>query len=197
MRDAENIAARIANDEAAADEARQAYQADGLPAIEPDADAGAILQPGETALCGARERHAGRDGSDRRSRAATWRNAVPDLRAPVHTGDRIHRAAAGRHRGDGRRPGAAGPHSSARRLRPRPGGRPAAAPSRPARRSDRAPCGRGRPPSPRRRPRFRWPPDSGGPPALDSEPRACAGCSRHGSRPSAARCPGGSRSPGR
>ena len=48
VRDAQNIAARIAADEAAADEARQAYQAGGLPAIEPDAGAGAILQPGET-----------------------------------------------------------------------------------------------------------------------------------------------------
>jgi hypothetical protein len=47
VRDAENIAARIAEDEAAADEARQAYQAEGLPAIEPDADAGGILHPGE------------------------------------------------------------------------------------------------------------------------------------------------------
>lgn len=48
VRDAQHIAARIAADEAAADEARQAYQAGGLPAIEPDAAAGAILQPGET-----------------------------------------------------------------------------------------------------------------------------------------------------
>ena len=47
VRDAQNIAERIAEDEAAADEARQAYQAGGLPAIEPDADAGAILQPEE------------------------------------------------------------------------------------------------------------------------------------------------------
>lgn len=47
VRDAQNIAARIAADEAAADEARQAYQAGGLPAIEPDAGAGAILEPGE------------------------------------------------------------------------------------------------------------------------------------------------------
>jgi hypothetical protein len=48
LRDAEHIADRIARDETAADEARQAYQADGLPAIEPDASADAILQPGET-----------------------------------------------------------------------------------------------------------------------------------------------------
>ena len=47
VRDAQSIAGRIASDEAAADEARQAYQAGGLPAIEPDAAAGAILQPGE------------------------------------------------------------------------------------------------------------------------------------------------------
>jgi hypothetical protein len=46
VRDAQNIAARIAADEAAADEARQAYQAGGLPAIEPDG-AGEILHPGE------------------------------------------------------------------------------------------------------------------------------------------------------
>ncbi len=47
VRDAQNIADRIAADEAAADEARQAYQADGLPAIEADDVAGAILKPGE------------------------------------------------------------------------------------------------------------------------------------------------------
>lgn len=47
VRDAQTIAKRIAEDEAAADEARQAYQAGGLPAIEPDAGAGAILEPGE------------------------------------------------------------------------------------------------------------------------------------------------------
>jgi len=47
VRDAHNIAARIAADEAAADEARQSYKAGGLPAIEPDAGADAILQPGE------------------------------------------------------------------------------------------------------------------------------------------------------
>lgn len=47
VRDAQTIAKRIAEDEAAADEARQAYQAGGLPAIEPDASAGPILEPGE------------------------------------------------------------------------------------------------------------------------------------------------------
>jgi hypothetical protein len=48
VRDAQTIADRIAAGETAADDARQAYQADGLPAIEPDAGAVAILQPGET-----------------------------------------------------------------------------------------------------------------------------------------------------
>jgi hypothetical protein len=48
VRDAQSIADRIAADETAADDARQAYQAGGLPAIEPDAGARAILQPGET-----------------------------------------------------------------------------------------------------------------------------------------------------
>jgi hypothetical protein len=48
VRDAQSIADRIAADETAADEARQAYQADGLPAIEPEAGAAEILQPGET-----------------------------------------------------------------------------------------------------------------------------------------------------
>ena len=47
LRDAEEIAERIARDEAAADEARQAYQSQGLPAIEPDGAADAILHPGE------------------------------------------------------------------------------------------------------------------------------------------------------
>jgi hypothetical protein len=46
LRDAEKIADRIASDEAAATEARQAYQAAGLPVLEPDG-AGAFLQPGE------------------------------------------------------------------------------------------------------------------------------------------------------
>jgi hypothetical protein len=47
LRDAERIADRIAQDEAAADEARLAYQADGLPVIEADGAAAAILHPGE------------------------------------------------------------------------------------------------------------------------------------------------------
>lgn len=47
VRDAESIAALIASDEAAADEARQAYLANGLPAIEADDAAMAILQPEE------------------------------------------------------------------------------------------------------------------------------------------------------
>jgi hypothetical protein len=47
MRDARSIAARIAADEGAADEARDAYQASGLPPIEPDASASAILKSGE------------------------------------------------------------------------------------------------------------------------------------------------------
>jgi hypothetical protein len=47
VRDARTIADRIAADEAAADEARQAYQADGLPAIAPDDAARAILRPSE------------------------------------------------------------------------------------------------------------------------------------------------------
>jgi hypothetical protein len=47
VRDAQSIADRVAADETAADEARQAYQADGLPAIQPDTTAAAILQPGE------------------------------------------------------------------------------------------------------------------------------------------------------
>jgi hypothetical protein len=48
VRDAQTIADRIAADETAADDARQAYQAGGLPAVEPDAGAAAILHPGET-----------------------------------------------------------------------------------------------------------------------------------------------------
>src|SRR6266487_1325977 len=47
LRDAEKIAARIAADDAAAADARRAYEVDGLPAIEPDAGARAILIPGE------------------------------------------------------------------------------------------------------------------------------------------------------
>jgi len=47
LRDAGEIADRVARDEAAADEARQAYQAQGLPALEAHGAAGAFLQPGE------------------------------------------------------------------------------------------------------------------------------------------------------
>jgi hypothetical protein len=47
LRDAEKIADRIASDEAAADEARHAYQAQGLPALDADGAAGMFLQPGE------------------------------------------------------------------------------------------------------------------------------------------------------
>jgi hypothetical protein len=46
LRDAEKIAERIGQDEAAANEARQAYQAQGLPVIEAHG-AGTFLQPGE------------------------------------------------------------------------------------------------------------------------------------------------------
>jgi hypothetical protein len=47
VRDAQNIAARIAEDEAAAAEAREFYQVNGLPTIEADAGAGALLHDGE------------------------------------------------------------------------------------------------------------------------------------------------------
>jgi hypothetical protein len=47
VRDADSIATRIANDEAAADAARQDYQTNGLPVMEPDDAAAAILEPGE------------------------------------------------------------------------------------------------------------------------------------------------------
>jgi hypothetical protein len=47
LRDAQKIAERIGQDEAAANEARQVYQAQGLPVIEPDGTARAFLQPGE------------------------------------------------------------------------------------------------------------------------------------------------------
>ncbi|HET7082799.1 MAG TPA: hypothetical protein VFJ00_03710 [Candidatus Limnocylindria bacterium] len=47
LRDAEKIADRIGQDEAAAHDARQAYKAQGLPVLEPDGAAGAFLQPGE------------------------------------------------------------------------------------------------------------------------------------------------------
>jgi hypothetical protein len=47
LRDAQKIADRIAADEAAAVEARQSYEVDGLPTIEPDEAARAILAPGE------------------------------------------------------------------------------------------------------------------------------------------------------
>jgi hypothetical protein len=47
LRDARFIAARIAEDEAQADEARERYQADGLPSIEADARLSPLLQPDE------------------------------------------------------------------------------------------------------------------------------------------------------
>ncbi|MEX0630482.1 MAG: hypothetical protein WEE67_00895 [Chloroflexota bacterium] len=56
LRDARAIAARVAEDEAASDEARHRYQADGLPVIEPDAGFAALALP-EEAL------HASRDNA--------------------------------------------------------------------------------------------------------------------------------------
>jgi hypothetical protein len=47
LRDARAIAARIAEDEAWADEARQRYQAHGLPTIEADERLAALRQPDE------------------------------------------------------------------------------------------------------------------------------------------------------
>lgn len=47
LRDAQSIAARMAADELAADEAREAYQTSGLPAIEPEGGIGLVLEPGE------------------------------------------------------------------------------------------------------------------------------------------------------
>jgi len=47
LRDARSIATRIAEDEAQADEARERYQADGLPTIEADERLSALLQPNE------------------------------------------------------------------------------------------------------------------------------------------------------
>jgi hypothetical protein len=48
LRDAQKIADRISADEAAAAEARQAYEAGGLPVIEPEEEAArALLAPGE------------------------------------------------------------------------------------------------------------------------------------------------------
>ncbi len=48
LRDARSITARIAADEAAADEARQSYQSGGLPAIAPDDAASTVLRPSES-----------------------------------------------------------------------------------------------------------------------------------------------------
>jgi hypothetical protein len=47
LRDAQKIADRIAADEAAAVDARQAYESRGLPAIEPDDTARSLLAPVE------------------------------------------------------------------------------------------------------------------------------------------------------
>jgi hypothetical protein len=49
LRDARAISARIAEDELQADEARQRYQVEGLPMVEPDERLAAIRQPDETA----------------------------------------------------------------------------------------------------------------------------------------------------
>jgi hypothetical protein len=48
LRDARSISARIAEDEVQADEARQRYQAEGLPTLEPDDAFAALRQPDET-----------------------------------------------------------------------------------------------------------------------------------------------------
>jgi hypothetical protein len=47
LRDARFVAARIAEDEAQADEARERYQAEGLPTIEADERLAPLLQPDE------------------------------------------------------------------------------------------------------------------------------------------------------
>ena len=47
LRDARAIAARVAEDEAASDDARHRYQTDGLPVIEPDAGFLPLALPGE------------------------------------------------------------------------------------------------------------------------------------------------------
>lgn len=54
LRDARAIAARVAEDEAASDEARHRYQTDGLPVIEPDAGFVPLALPAE-ALHASRE----------------------------------------------------------------------------------------------------------------------------------------------
>lgn len=50
IRDAQAIAARDAEDEAAADRARLAFRRDGLPALEPDARIAPLLAPGERVI---------------------------------------------------------------------------------------------------------------------------------------------------
>jgi len=47
LRDARAIAARVAEDEAASDDARHRYQTDGLPVVEPDAGFAPLALPGE------------------------------------------------------------------------------------------------------------------------------------------------------
>lgn len=54
LRDARAIAARVAQDEAASDDARGRYQTDGLPVVEPEAGFAPLALPGE-ALHASRE----------------------------------------------------------------------------------------------------------------------------------------------
>lgn len=56
LRHARAIAARVAEDEAASDEARHRYQTDGLPVVEPDAGFVPLALPGEAL-------HASRDNA--------------------------------------------------------------------------------------------------------------------------------------
>jgi len=56
LRDARAIAARVAEDEAASDDARRRYQTDGLPVVDPDAGFAPLALPGESL-------HASRDNA--------------------------------------------------------------------------------------------------------------------------------------
>jgi hypothetical protein len=68
LRDARFVAARIADDEAQADRARERYQADGLPTIDPDERLSPLLQPHEIphAMHGSAMLELGTTGADGR-----------------------------------------------------------------------------------------------------------------------------------
>jgi hypothetical protein len=89
LRDARSIADRIAEDESQADEARQRYQADGLPTIEADDRLSPLLQPDETphAVHGSAMLEMGTTGAN--GRHPTGGTLYLTSRRLIHAGEQV------------------------------------------------------------------------------------------------------------